>query len=368
MADLAMRGVVRLADCAEVETVLAQEAKGRYRLPVKAYPAQNLWHLVSCLPGFAVGVPGYPALRLNMYTIRNGHFATGADHAGKIFTPTGLAVREAGLFSLPARQGARTAALGPISETVFDDVFIGFDWGWINWYHWLCFALTRCSLAMDHVPPGCAIILPDHARAGHAQFSAASWSQSLAAFGLADRVTVVPPGVYRARTIRFLWTEPGEPTDLTLTDGFAEVFRRLQPRLQPDPSSPRRILITRDRSPDPRLSAEEQAVLHDVGAAHGFVPMRFETMDFQAQAQAVRNAEMVMGVHGAGLANILFGRESLKVLEINRQLDVPRPGLRPWFYLLAHARRQRYMMLDRDLGELTASGLEMAIQRLAAAA
>jgi hypothetical protein len=366
MADLAMRGVVRLADCADSETMSAQDQRGRYRLPVKAYPTQNLWDLASCLPGFAAGVPRFPGLRLNMYTIRNGYFATDADHAGMIFAEGGAAVREAGLFSLPARQGAAAAAIGPVSETMFDDVFIGFDWGWINWYHWLCFALTRCSLAAGMVPPGCAIILPDHAKAGHAQFSGTSWSQSLAAFGLADRVTIVPPGIYRARTIRFLWTEPGEPTDLTLTDGFASVFQRLQDKFQPDPTSPKRILIARDRSGDPRLPPDEQAILHEVGATHGFVPMHFETMDFQAQARAVFNAEMVMGVHGAGLANCLFGRPSLRLLEVNRQLDLPRPGLRPGFYMLSHARGQRYMMLDRDRGELTAAGLTMAIERLAA--
>ena len=78
------------------------------------------------------------------------------------------------------------------------------------------------------------------------------------------------------------------------------------------------------------------------------------------QAEALFNAECVIGVHGAGMANILFGRRALRVMELNLRLDgetLPRP----WFYLLAHARGQRYMMLDRDAGDLSEERLSVAI-------
>jgi hypothetical protein len=54
------------------------------------------------------------------------------------------------------------------------------------------------------------------------------------------------------------------------------------------------------------------------------------------------------------MTNILFGRSSLRVLELNQRLD-GESLLRPWFYLLAFdfARRQKYMMLDRDVGDLS---------------
>jgi len=51
------------------------------------------------------------------------------------------------------------------------------------------------------------------------------------------------------------------------------------------------------------------------------------------------------------------------VLELNLRLDgetLPRP----WFYLLAHGRRQRYMMLDSDAGDLTRDRLQAVIGTL----
>jgi capsular polysaccharide biosynthesis protein len=69
--------------------------------------------------------------------------------------------------------------------------------------------------------------------------------------------------------------------------------------------------------------------------------MHFEAMDFHSQVAAMFNAEAVIGVRGAGLTNLLFGRGSLRVLEINRSIN--RGSLpRPWFYVVAMARRQRY--------------------------
>jgi hypothetical protein len=53
------------------------------------------------------------------------------------------------------------------------------------------------------------------------------------------------------------------------------------------------------------------------------------------------------------------------VLEINRSIGgetLPRP----WFYLLAMARRQRYLVLNRDAGELSATRLHTAIDALLA--
>jgi hypothetical protein len=59
----------------------------------------------------------------------------------------------------------------------------------------------------------------------------------------------------------------------------------------------------------------------------------------------------------------LAGRDRLRMLELNLRLDgesLPRP----WFYLLAHARRQNYMMLDCDAGDLSRERLDTSIATL----
>ena len=193
--------------------------------------------------------------------------------------------------------------------------------------------------------------------------SAASWRQSLDAFGLAGKARFLPPGLYRASPIRFFWTRPDEPTDLTYLDAFHEVFARVRRGLRPCPESPRRLLLSRTGAWDTRISETETALVDALASRNGFTTLHPHELDFGAQAEALFNAECIIGVHGAGLTNILFGRSTLRVLELNLRLDgetLPRP----WFYLLAQSRRRRYVMLDRDAGDLTRDRLQAAIDVL----
>jgi capsular polysaccharide biosynthesis protein len=57
-----------------------------------------------------------------------------------------------------------------------------------------------------------------------------------------------------------------------------------------------------------RISTAETALVEQATARHGFVPLHLETLDFHEPAEALFNAECVVGVHGAGMVNILFGR------------------------------------------------------------
>jgi hypothetical protein len=180
---------------------------------------------------------------------------------------------------------------------------------------------------------------------------------------LAEQVRFLPRGLFRARTIRFFWTSPSEPTNLTYLDAFQDVFRRIRRDLRLRPDLPRRLLLSRRRSGNLRINAAETRLLEDVTARHGFVPLSLETLDFHKQAEALFNAECVVGVHGAGMVNILFGHDRLRVLELNLRLDgesLPRP----WFYLLAHARRQKYMMLNCDVADLSRERLDNSIETL----
>ena len=224
------------------------------------------------------------------------------------------------------------------------DVFIGFDAAWGNWFHFLCFALGRSALAAGLLPPACRIVLPDlmtrDAAAGKpCRLGTETWQQALDAFGMSKKQATLkmPPGIYRARRLRFFWTETAAAADLGHLAEFQRVFASVRRGLRHRPDLPRRLLVARDRAENPRLETAETDMLHRVAAEHGFVPVHFETMDFRDQAEAMFNAEAVIGVHGAGLANLLFGRNSLRVLEINRSIG--RDTLpRPWFYLMATAR------------------------------
>jgi hypothetical protein len=359
-------GLIGLDACGERQVVSLQPSKGAFRPPLPAYPTQDLSPLASRLPRFRTqgSQPLMPAVRLDMVTIRNGWFAIGDRLDGLVLTDDRKAVRETAMFTRlvdgPERQ--RPIDL-PVSEVALDDVFLGFDGGWVNWYHWLCFALGRSAIAAGLLGERTEIVLPDYSARQPVGFGADTWTQSLGAFGLAGTVRLLPPGLYRAGAIRLLWTTPDEPTDLTYLDAFQDVFARVRRGLRTRPQSPRRLLLSRAGAGDTRIDAREAALVEDVAGRNGFTTLHPHELDFHAQAAALFNAECVIGVHGAGLTNILFGPGTLRVLELNLRLDgetLPRP----WFYLLAQSRRQRYMMLDRDAGDLSRDRLQAAIDAL----
>jgi len=348
-------GSLSLQSVAERELVLLQSPSGAYRAPIAAYPTQDLSSLARRLPQVrpqTKSAPLIPPVRLDLFTVANGRFAVGDGLDGLVLSDDGRTIAETAMFT------RRTDRIDlPCPDAVLDDVFLGFDGGWTNWYHWLCFALGRSAIAARLLGPQTRIVLPDHA------CRAASWQQSLEAFGLAARVRLLQPGLYRARSIRLFWTTPSEPTNLTYLGAFHELFAQVRRGLRTNPDLPRRLQISRSRAANPRLQPAETALVEGVAQRHGFVPLHLEEFNFSAQAEAMFNAECVIGVHGAGMANILFGRRTLRVMELNLRLDgetLPRP----WFYLLAHARGQRYMMLDRDAGDLSEERLSMAISVL----
>jgi Glycosyltransferase 61 len=369
VAELAVAGFTSAKACADEQSlVLVQPSRGAYPAPPPAYRGQDLSWLARRLP-HAVrtdGTPLVPTLRLHLYTLHNGRFCVGQGMDGLVLTANGRAVQEMSTFSeLGRARAAQVTHHLSEADAILDDVFIGFDAAWGNWFHFLCFALGRSALAASLLPSACRIVLPDLASrpATEVRFSAATWQQALASFGLNQATLKLPPGIYRARRLRFLWTEPDAPTDITYLAEFQRIFASIRRGLRGCPDLPRRLLIARDRATDTRLEPNETDLLHRIAAEHGFVQMHFEAMDFHSQVAATFNAEAIIGVHGAGLANLLFGRGNLGVLEVN--LSIGGESLpRPWFYLLAMARRQRYLVLNRDVGELNATRLHAAIDAL----
>jgi hypothetical protein len=363
-------GFVDAAAGADRALVAIQGPPRPYRLPIRAYPGQDFGPILRRVPRSGLGADGgplVPAVRLDLYTVEDGWFAIGNGLDGVVLTADRTIVSEMAMFSEPYRDRTGDVVLGtPDADAVFDDVFIGFDAAWMNWYHWLCFALGRSSLAANLLPASCNIILPDYisrASGTHIRFGIKAWRQSIAALGLDGRTRLLPAGLYRARKIRFFWTVPGEPTNITYLSLFQDAFTRAQRGLSIRPGVPRRILVSRESGLDPRADQRETDVLNAVAAAHGFTKICFERMDFRAQCDTVFNADYVFGLHGAGLANILFGKPDLRLLELNRPLDGG-PLLRPWFYLLAHARGQRYSYLNGGAGDFSAERIAQAIRSL----
>ncbi|MBC8095040.1 MAG: glycosyltransferase family 61 protein [Akkermansiaceae bacterium] len=89
-------------------------------------------------------------------------------------------------------------------------------------------------------------------------------------------------------------------------------------------ATPERFYVSRADARHRRLVNEEQVVEHL--SALGFRPVWLERMSFAEQIALFRNAEAIIGVHGAGLANLVFCNPGTKVLEIFT------PGPKPQMY------------------------------------
>jgi capsular polysaccharide biosynthesis protein len=78
--------------------------------------------------------------------------------------------------------------------------------------------------------------------------------------------------------------------------------------------SPRRIFISRRKTGTRTLSNETQ--LEELLQSYGFETHSMERYPLAVQARLVRESEIIVATHGAGLANLLFARPGTRVIEI----------------------------------------------------
>lgn len=355
-------------DISHSERIFHRPSAPRDVFPVPVWPTQNFTPLFK---GYWTNVADPMAmaatkLELSLYlnTMTDAWFTIGNGGDGVVFDRDGGLVVEPSCFRNDALfQLGRdlTAEMTPVVE--LDDVFIGNDAAWGNYYHFLCYGLARCHLANQRLPSTCQLIMPDYqSRRGisNLAFSEAAYEQAFVLGGLTQRVTRLPPGLYHANTLRFLWTEPHAPTEILDVPEIHSYFDEVRAGLTRDPAAPRRLLLSRDGSSDPRIGAEASELVRTMCVARGFVIVRFEDMDFKAQAQALYNADCIVAPHGAGLINILFGRSDLKVLELNTELD-GNGSIRACFFQIAASRGQPYMVLNGSRSEINSATLARAL-------
>jgi hypothetical protein len=343
------------------------------RLPLPAFDGQDISWAETCR--FIGGERG-PLSELKLITIEEGSFVISGGYDGIIITKDGVCVADTRRFSIDAPRPDLNGALpaqglyeieiptAPARQE-FDEVFVGFDGAWSNYFHWLCFAVAKSYIAARILPRTCAIVLPDyraHANDSDAlsrrrlTYSENVWHQSLDLAGLTNRVVPLPAGIYKARRVHII------SDGVILSDLFYRAFYEMRTNLSRPRQTSRRVFISRT-GVELRMGLDEHQALETTLARLGFSVVELETLSFIEQTELFYNAEIVVGAHGAGLANLLFGSDQLRVLELNRELDAGR-GLRPWFYLMAAHRNFRYSFLDGSIEGFPTRRVTEAVQRL----
>jgi len=81
-----------------------------------------------------------------------------------------------------------------------------------------------------------------------------------------------------------------------------------------DGSEHDRIYIDRENAKSRRIANRDE--LEKVLRKYDFLSVRLEKMTFNEQIRLFANASLIMGQHGAGLANAIFAREGTPIIEL----------------------------------------------------
>lgn len=178
--------------------------------------------------------------------------------------------------------------------------------GSTNYYHWLVDYLPRLLMADEHMSLAGLKLLVNEPLAPFQRETL-----ELLGFRSADLMGVAPGESLRVRRLVM-------PTLLATTTvphpAVVNMLRAAFPPRQPATASPR-LYLQRQDAPTRRLV--NHAALSELLQRHGVATRVPGAMSFQAQVDACAGAQVIVAVHGAGMANTLFCRPGTQVLEIS---------------------------------------------------
>jgi len=151
---------------------------------------------------------------------------------------------------------------------------------------------------------------------------------------LFDRVVLFPEGsVIQPTTLWTIDPQPifaPHPADISLLSHFVRSDVKLT-------NLPEKVFVT--RGDDPRLRKINQVLCEEL-PLHGFTVADFSTLSWHEQVKTVSNARVLVGIHGAGLTNLVFMPQGGQVLELTNG---------EWWYScyrrMASARHHDYHLL-----------------------
>ena len=180
-------------------------------------------------------------------------------------------------------------------------------WSSSNFYHWMADSLPRL-LVLREQHPGCQLLMPAPV-AGYMQ-------QTCAALGFTDLLTVEKDDIIHADTL----VVPAHTTPLgyqhppLLKQVRDELVAALAPAVPGRPPQRRRVYVSRARQKLRRLVNEDEIL--PLLAQYGFETVFFEELSLTQQVRLMQETAVLLGVHGAGLTNMLFLPAGATVIEM----------------------------------------------------
>jgi capsular polysaccharide biosynthesis protein len=178
--------------------------------------------------------------------------------------------------------------------------------GSINYYHFVVDVLPRLA-----VLEAC---LPDTKPDAFYLPSATRYQQELVELIGLDSATIVETGKHRAVRAEHLLV-PSLPNPNELAPGWLVSWLRDRLPAVATDDKPRRIYVTRGDRPHTRRLDTEPGVWPGL-EGHGFTRVDPGTMSVRDQIDLFAAADVIVGVHGAALTNLLFAKPGVRVLEL----------------------------------------------------
>ena len=289
------------------------------------------------------------AMKLYVSTLENAFIFIERGKDGVVFDADGNLIRETTFFTDSDFSRCTLDNLEANAVDLDEDVFLSLDGSWRNYYHWTVIGLGRAMLynrGSDARHPSIIVdYLSRNCKAWRIGFSHDLWRDSMRAAGVLDNSIVLKDGLYRVRSLDYLWQTVDQPPYLSLFSSFYTGFDEIACDVEAASSVRRNIVVY--RALDPRLSPTGLEALRLLTDRAGFEAIDFESLSFPEQTRLLGQANVIVAPHGAGLSNLLYARRSTKIIELNKRLNGD-TGLRPWFYLLASGKNQIYSYLDLD--------------------
>jgi capsular polysaccharide biosynthesis protein len=202
-----------------------------------------------------------------------------------------------------------------------------------NYFHWHLDCLPGLVLAREHfgsdIPP---IHLPALAKWQSASLALLNPPAVRPAAGLVRTSEAIVPCYLDGR---------GVSPDRRVGRMFDILTAEALARVRPDRARPRRILVSRSDATHRKLEDEDE--LFAALQGEGFERIRPAEFGYLEQVATFRAAEIVVGMHGAGLTSIGFCRPGTHVFEI-----VPPDYLNGCFRSLAMLRSLRHAWFVTD--------------------
>jgi capsular polysaccharide biosynthesis protein len=187
-----------------------------------------------------------------------------------------------------------------------------------NYFHWLFEAVARALFARQFLGDDLQLLVPN--------LGDMEW-QCLEAAGISRDAVIELPADKLVR-VDELFVPPRGVRSVRVLPDAVRVLRDLAPRV----SDRRRIYISRSGARRRRITNEVE--LSAMFAQHGFDVVEAETLSVREQMATFAGASVVAGLHGAGLANLVFAPPGTTVVEIQPEgIDMGRVML--YWYLSA---------------------------------